>query len=161
MKPEEKSQLLGLLTESPVLSLSVLVDQLPYVGLLPFAATERLDAVIIHASGIAKHSSGLGDGAPFSVLIHEAVRSDLDPLQIPRVMLHGTVGLIAKGSEDYREGREIYLRKFPSAAQTFALGDFNLFRLGFSKGRFVVGFGRTLNLKTETLQQLSVESQPA
>lgn len=155
MKPDEKILLKNLFTQTSVLSLSVLVEQLPYVGLLPFVATDRFGEAIVHASGLAKHSKGLQGGAPFSILIYQSGPSDLDPLQLPRVMLNGTVHLINKGSGAYENARELYLSKFPSAQQTFSLGDFNLHRLVFAGGRFVIGFGRTVNLKAETLTRLS------
>lgn len=157
MKAEEAILLRGLFDDTAVSSLGVLVDELPYVGLLPFAVADEYGAAVIHASDLARHSKGLGDGAPFSLLIHGAGERGEDPLQVPRVMLHGSVEKITKGTPDYDGARDVYLAKFPSAGRTFMLGDFNLYRLAFAKGRFVVGFGRTVNLKRETLQGLAKE----
>ena len=156
MKADEKDQLRGLFDEGAVLSLAVLVDDLPYVGLLPFAVSDDYDAAIIHASDLARHSKGLDDGAPFSLLVHGG---GADPMQVPRVMVQGSVEKVEKGTPDYDEARELYLSRFPSAGRTFMLGDFNLYRLVFTRGRFVVGFGRTVNLKPETLRDLGASSE--
>lgn len=155
MSPEEQAALRGLLTEQRVLSLAVIVEGAPIAGLLPFAVYPDLSAALVHASTLARHTAGLRDHAPFSLLIHLPDEPELDPLQILRVTLQGEVHLLAKGSSEYAAGREIYAAKFPTSLQTFELGDFNLYRLQFRDGRFVAGFGRAYNLTADTLRQVA------
>jgi putative heme iron utilization protein len=152
MTPEDRDQLRDLFDNQRVLSLAVLVDGQPYVGLLPFAMLP--DGPLVHASALAKHTAGLKDGAPFSLLVHLPDRHDADPQQLPRVTLQGQVRLYPKGSAEYLAGRIVYLSKFPQSEQTFALGDFNLYALMVESGRFVAGFGQIYNLTSETLRQL-------
>ena len=154
MTPEDRALLLDLLARQRVLSLAVLVDGAPCSGLLPFAALPDFSAALVHASRLARHTAGLVSGAPFSLLIHQPDDGAADPLQIPRVTLEGAVEALARGTAAYEEARQVYLAKFPSAAQTFALGDFNLYRLSFARGRFVAGFGRIYNLASDTLKRL-------
>jgi hypothetical protein len=87
MDPEELSLVRKLLTETRVLSLGVLVDGGPHVGLLPFVTAEDYRSALIHASQLARHSRGLQPGSPFSVLIHAADDPDIDSLQVPRVTI--------------------------------------------------------------------------
>jgi hypothetical protein len=155
MKPEEKQLLLDLLNGQRILALSVLTDGAPYTGLLPFAAMPDYTAVLIHASRLARHSQGLQPGAPYSAMIHVPDRPDVDPLQIPRVMLQGRVSPLDRGSEAHRAARDIYLARFPSSAQTFVLGDFILYALGIEDGRLVIGFARTVNLSPKTMRELA------
>src|SRR5512135_431833 len=70
MNAEDTTLLRQLLHGSRVLALGVLVDGAPYVGLLPYASSADHRALLVHASGLARHSRGLGDGAPFSALVH-------------------------------------------------------------------------------------------
>jgi hypothetical protein len=132
----------------------VLVDNQPYVGMLPFAMLPDFSAALVHASALAKHTAGLKDDAPFSLLIHLPDCYNADPQQLPRVTLQGRVRLYAKESADYMTARAVYLDKFPQSEQTFTLGDFNLYALLLVSGRFVAGFGQIYNLTSETLRQL-------
>ncbi len=154
MTPEDRKTLHKLLTEQRVLSLAVLVDGEPYVGLLPFAMLPGFSAALVHASRLAKHTAGLNDGAPFSLLVHLPDAPNVDPQQIPRVSLQGRVRLLAKETLDYEDARIIYLTKFPQSEQTFTLGDFNLYQLVIETGRFVAAFGRIYNVTPEMLRDI-------
>jgi len=153
MTPEDQRLLHSLLTEQRVLSLAVLVDSEPYVGLLPFAMLPGFGAALVHASRLAKHTAGLTDGAPFSLLVHAPDTPEADLQQIPRVTLLGKVRVLGKDTVDYAAARSAYLAKFPQSEQTFTLGDFNLYQLVIVTGRFVAAFGRIFNLTADTLRR--------
>ncbi len=155
MTPDQIDALRSLLDRQRVLSLGVLVETNPYVGLLPYALREDYGAALVHASKLARHSGGLNDGAPFAALIHDLVGTESDALQVPRVSLQGTVELVAKGTPGYTEGRDAYLARFPSGATTFTLGDFDLYWLRFERGRYVAGFAQALNLNEDNLRELA------
>ncbi len=65
MNQEDTTLLRDLLLGQRVLSLGVLVDGAPYVGLLPFALAKDRRALLVHASSLARHTRGLVEGAPF------------------------------------------------------------------------------------------------
>jgi len=157
MTPDQIDALRSLLERPRVLSLAVLLEADPYVGLLPYALRPDYGAALIHASKLARHSRGLEDGAPFAVLIHDPAMPEADPLQIPRVSLQGTVERIPKGSPAYAEGRDAYLERFPTSATTFSLGDFDLYWLHFERGRYVAGFAQAINLNDGNLHELATE----
>ena len=144
-----------LLTRQRVLALGVLVDGRPCVGLLPFAVGPDFSTALVHASGLARHSKGMNEGAPFSALIHSPDRPEADPLQLPRLTLEGTMSVLERGSGGYEEGRELYTTRFPTSVQTFALGDFNLYALHLEKGLLVGGFARARRISVDTLRQLA------
>jgi len=154
MKAEDKEVLRALLTGVRVLSLGVLVDGKPYVGLLPFVVADDYGSVLVHASQLAKHSRGLQPGSPVSIMIHAADDSQTDPLQVARVTLSGTVQHVARTDRDYGSARQAYIDRFPTSEPTFSLGDFNLYRLLFEGGRLVAGFARAVNLRPESFAQL-------
>ncbi len=155
MKPEELDLLEELLTANRVLSLGVMVDGRPHVGLLPFVVAADRQSVLVHASQLARHSRGLQPGSQFSILIHAADHPEADPLQVTRVSISGTVQLVAQTDADYEASRDTFIDRFPSSELTFTLGDFNLYRLHFERGRLVSGFARAVTLGPESFEELS------
>jgi hypothetical protein len=155
MTPEQRVQLSELLTAQRILAISVLVDGEPYAGLLPYVFVPEDGAVLVHASQLARHTRGFTPGAPFSTVVHQPDRPGADPLQIPRVTLQGVVELVDKGTEAYRDGQRRYLERFPTSEPTFQLGDFELYRLRCSKGRYVGGFAQAVNVTPADLVQLA------
>ena len=152
--PEEKALLKDLLISRRVLSVSVLLDGAPYTGLLPFAMQPDFSAALVHASSLARHTAGLADGARISYLVHARDDPDADPLQLPRLSVQGVSQLIARESTAYAEARATYVAKFPASEPIFGLGDFNLYALVPQTGRFVVRFGRALNVTAEAIRDV-------
>lgn len=155
MNNDSLDHLKELLVGQRILSLSVLVDGVPYMGLLPYALTPDFTAALVHASQLARHTRGLQAGAPFAILVHAPDDPNADPLQTPRVIFTGEVRPAEKESEEYSRLSEIYLQKFPGSEVTFGLGDFRLFELRFREGRFVEGFAAAYNVTAADLQQLA------
>jgi putative heme iron utilization protein len=155
MTPEENALLKDLLNTRRVLSLSVLLDGEPYIGLLPFAIQPDFSAMLVHASSLARHTKGLSDGAPVGFMVHALDQPDADPLQLPRLSLQGTSRMLDKKTGDYAAARDVYVARFPSSEMVFSLGDFNLYELVPKKGRFVIAFGRAFNVTADTLRELA------
>ena len=74
---------------------------------------------------------------------------------MPRVTIWGTVQLVAQADSDFESSREAFIDRFPSSAQTFRLGDFNLYQLNFEWGRLVAGFARAITLSPELFREIS------
>ncbi len=161
MKPEQAALLRSLLVEQRVLSLAVVADDRPVIGLLPFALSTDGRALIIHASRLARHTAGLAEGAPFDALVHEPVNAGVDPLQVHRVTLRGDVRPLAEHDAARAADRAAYLAKFPEAEPITALSDFAFFRLEITGGRLVSGFGGAVNLTARTLPSLLAVGAPA
>ena len=155
MEEEELSLVRKLLTESRVLSLGVLVDGKPHVGLLPFVAATDYRSALVHASQLARHSRGLQPASPFSALIHACDEQQNDALQVPRVSISGTVQLVAQADAEFEASRQAYVDRFPSSEPTFLLGDFNLYKLHFEWGRLVSGFARAITLSPDSFRELA------
>ena len=154
MSPAQVEAMRELLTASRVLSLALIVDEMPVNGLLPFAATPDFGALVVHASRLARHTKGLTDGAPFDALLHEPVVDEVDPLQVKRVTLRGVVRVPDEGTQAHDALRRLYLMKFPEAEPITALGDFAFYVLLIESGRLVTGFGAAANVTRETLETL-------
>jgi putative heme iron utilization protein len=144
----------GLLDGERVLSLAVLVDGMPFAGLLPFVPLHDYSGVMIHASRLSRHTAGLTAGAHAAVLLHEQDGPDKDPLQIKRVSFECDVRPLARESEAWAAGRERYMARFPDSRITFRLGDFTLYRLEFRQGLLVAGFGRAMDITPPDIAKL-------
>ncbi len=139
-----------LLVRSRVLSLAVLVDGAPLVGMLPFAPSRDFRFAVVHASRLARHTDGLAPAAPFGVLLHEPDGEEKDARQLARLSLEGTVRPLA-GTADEAAARALYLARFPDSAPIFELGDFALYALDFARGRVVGGFAAARNVNADDL----------
>lgn len=145
----------GLLDGERVLSLAVLVDGVPFAGLLPFVPLPGHSGVLVHASRLSRHTAGLGAGARAAVLLHEQDGPDKDPLQIRRVSFECDVHPLEREGADWQAGRERYLARFPGSRITFRLRDFTLYRLEFRQGLLVAGFGRAMELAPRDVAKLA------
>ena len=138
-----------------VLSLAVLVDGDPEASLLPFALRPDFGAVYVQASGLARHSRGLQQGARVGVLIHDHDTPEADPLQVKRMTVQATVAVLDRESEAFAAARETFVARFPGAELTLSLGDFNLYELTFGRGRYVAGFAQAFNLGPDTFKDVA------
>ncbi|MBP9945789.1 MAG: hypothetical protein KBH14_05290, partial [Vicinamibacteria bacterium] len=143
MSPDDLRTLRELLRRQRLLSLGVVVDGLPVVGLLPFLAAPTFASLVVHASRLAPHTGGLGDDRPWSGVIAEPDAADRDALQTPRVILHGASRAI-EDPQVLARIRSVWRDRYPSAAMTLDLGDFTFFSLDIDGGRLIAGFARAL-----------------
>lgn len=155
MKPEEDALLRSLLVDRQMLSLGVLVENQPYVGMVPFAVREDFSALVIHASRLARHSKGLVEGASYGALIHVLEVPGMDVRQLARVSVQGTVNAPQPGTKEHDFCKQLYIRKFPQSEMTFSLGDFQIYELALKSGRLVLGFARTINLNADHFRELT------
>lgn len=153
MDERETRLLVSLLRDSRVLSLAVLVEGAPLVGMVPFVAHDDLSGALVHVSALARHSRGLAPGAPIGVLVHAHDDGAGDARQLARVSLEGEARPLERGGDDESRARARYLARFPQSENIFALGDFRLVELGFARGRLVGGFAEAVNLTVETLRE--------
>jgi hypothetical protein len=154
MSPEQLAVVRQLITESRVVSLALIVEDAPVIGLLPFVATPDFRALVVHASSLARHSKGLHDGAQFDALLHEPVVGDVDPLRVKRLTLRGPVHVPEPGTPPHDALRHLYLLKYPEAELMTTLGDFAFYVLPIAGGRLVTDFGAAANVTADTLEAL-------
>ncbi len=139
-----------LLTTRRTLALAVVADGEPIIGLLPFAADAGAgladggarggSALLVHASGLARHARGLRPGFRFDALLAEDDAPGVDPLAVPRATLRGTVAVPEAGSPEHAAARAAYVARFPAAERLLGFGDFALYRLEVEAGRLIAGF---------------------
>ena len=145
----------GLLTDTRVLSLAVLVDGAPEASLMPFAPTDDFTAVYVQASGLARHARGLQHGARAGVLVHAADAAAGDPMQIARLSVAASVAVLDRTGDRFAAAEARFVARLPGAALTLSLPDFNLYELTLGRGRYVEGFARAFNVGPETFAGLA------
>ena len=155
LSPDTRHLLLTLLTQERVLSLAVVAEGEPVVGLLPFVWSADGGALVIQASGLARHARGLLPEAPFDVLVHAPDDPQADAMQVPRLTLQGRVRQLERGSAEYTAAAQAYAGRFPSAEMTLELPDFQLYRLEVEGGRVVAGFARAAMVSAQALRELA------
>jgi putative heme iron utilization protein len=85
------------------------------------------------------------------VLIAETDDGSHDPQALARVTLLGDARPVEQDDPTYESARRLYLRKYPEAEFLFQLGDFSLYRITISTGRFVAGFGKAYSISRHDL----------
>jgi hypothetical protein len=118
-------------------------------------AATNFRTALIPASQVARHRRGHPPGSRFRALNQAGVEQPNDSLQVARVTISGTVQLVAQADADFEISRQAFIDRFPASAQTFRLGDFNLYRLHFEWGRLVSGFARAITLSPESFKEIS------
>lgn len=144
-----------LLDTERVLTLAVLVDGDPVAALLPFVVTADYTALLVQAAGLARHTRGLIDGATVGVAIHLPAIPDRDPMQIPRLTVQATVRVVQRDTNAFAAAAKRLAARFPAAAMTLPLPDFQLCALELGRGRYVEGFARAFNVSAETFRALA------
>ena len=145
----------SLLDGQRVLTAAVLVDGVPAAALLPFVASDDYTAVFIQASGLARHAQGLRPGATIGLVVHEPATPDRDAMQLPRLTVQATVEVVPRDSDAFDAAATRLIERFPAAATTLGLPDFNLYALTLGRGRYVEGFARAFNVGPDTFHALT------
>ena len=144
-----------MLTTRKVLCLTLIIDGEATASLLPFAVAPGFLAVYVQASSLARHSRGLRAGAKVGLLVHDPDTDDVDPLQIARLSIQGTVEPLERDSEEFNSASDVFRARFPAAELTLSLADFSLYRLRFDRGRFGAGFAQAYDLTPETFGEMA------
>jgi putative heme iron utilization protein len=114
--------------------------------MVPYAVQADLGAFWLHLSQLAIHTRGILADPRVALMISESDSAASDPQMLARLSIQGTAEAVAMNDSEYDLARALYLARFPSAASSFALGDFSLYRIVPHKGRYVAGFGQIYNV---------------
>lgn len=155
MDNESEEALARLIYESRLAALGTLHDGEPNLAMVAYAFAEDFSAFYIHVSRLGRHTQDMETDPHVSLLITEPDDQRSDPQTLARLSLRGTAVILPRTEAGYAQVRSIYLQRFPEAGQFFGLGDFNLWRILPTGGRFVAGFGRAFNIVPAALRKLS------
>ncbi len=132
-------------------AMSTLRQGSPFVSMIAYAPGEDLGSLFILASRLAHHTQDLLEDSRCSLLIADSDDGVIDPQTLARVTLSGEARPLAQDDPAYDTARSLYLRRFPEAEFLFQLGDFSLYRIAISSGRFIAGLGKTYTITRHDL----------
>ncbi|MCC6260575.1 MAG: pyridoxamine 5'-phosphate oxidase family protein [Anaerolineales bacterium] len=158
MDAHSEKILAQLIRETRIAVLSTLRDEEPLSSLVAFAPLEDFSAFYIHTNRLAQHTIDMKKKRQVSLLIAEADDGRADPQTLARVSIRGSAEMLENGAPGYTPVKELYLARFPEAAQTVQLDDFNFWRIKPKGGRYVLGLAKAYNITIETLQKVSERS---
>jgi putative heme iron utilization protein len=127
----------------------------PNLAMMSVAVEDDFSAFYIHASKLGRHTRDMESDPQVSLLITETDDGRADPQTLARLSIHGTADPLPRGSADYLRVKDLYLKRFPASEKLFDFGDFNLWRITPTGGRFVAGFGKAFNIVPEALRSAS------
>ena len=155
MDLQSEQTLARLIRSTRIAALGTLHDGEPNLAMVAYAFAKDFSTFYIHVSRLGKHTVDMEADPRLSLLITETDDRRADPQTLARVSLRGTAEVLPRSAPDYPHIRNIYLERFAEAEQLFSLGDFNMWKITPSGGRFVAGFGRAFNLVPEALRKVS------
>ncbi|MFN3704663.1 MAG: pyridoxamine 5'-phosphate oxidase family protein [Thermoflexales bacterium] len=123
----------------------------PLTAMVAYVPTADCSAVFIQLSNLSPHKRMLLANPRCSVLIAAPDDGRAEVLSLPRVTLQGHAFKLDKGDPEYAQSRSYVLERMPSSAVLFSLPDFDLFRITFTEGRFIGGFGQAFAFSVEML----------
>lgn len=134
-----------LIRSQRIASLGTIRDGNPLVSMVPFAETPDLSSFLIHISRLALHTQDILKNPRVGLMIAEPDKGTKNPQTLARASIQGQAVVVPRDSADYDALADLYLHKFPDAAMTFSLGDFELYKIEAASARFVAGFGQIFN----------------
>jgi heme iron utilization protein len=132
----------SLLHTTRVGMLATVGDAFPLASAVPFLPLQGWTELLLHISTLAAHTRNLLRDPRLSLLIMETDDPQKNPLALKRLSLQGTAGLIDPHSPTYDMLARQFTDRFPDAAITMSLADFQLWRIDIQIAQFIAGFGR-------------------
>jgi putative heme iron utilization protein len=155
MDPASELTLARLLRGTRIAALGTLHDGEPHLAMVAVAVASDFSAFYIHVSKLGKHTGDMEKDARVALLLTETDDDRADPQTLARLSLHGTADPVPRTDPYYAQIKHTYLTRFPESEPLFSLGDFSLWRIKPTGGRFVAGFARAFNVAPELLMKVS------
>ena len=149
MAPHLAAALRSLLREQQTAALATLHKGEPALSMVPYALRPGGTGFIIHVSHLAVHTADMLATPAVSLLVVAAAGSRSSPQELPRASVRGQARPLSPDSAEYEDAKLLYMARFPSSEQTFALSDFTLFVIEPRSVRFVGGFARAASVLAE------------
>ena len=142
-KQEAIGRVRSLLSAGGTAALSVLdVDGGgPFTTLVNVAAGVDLQPLVL-ISSLAHHSKCLSVDARASLMLHDVIAADADPMLTFRVTLLGRFSIVAA-----EEAETVFLARHPYAELYAGFGDFSYWKLDVDHAHIIAGFGRAYGVR--------------
>ena len=132
----------SLLHTTRVGMLATIGEAFPLASAVPFVSLQGWADLLVHISTLAAHTRNLLLDPRMSLLVMESDAPEKNPLALKRLILQGTANPIDPQSATYDRPARQFIERFPDAAVTMALADFQFWQLRIRTAQFIAGFGR-------------------
>ncbi|SDC46635.1 HugZ family protein [Ruegeria marina] len=122
-------------------------------------ATDKDGTPVSLVSALAAHTGALEANPACALLLGEPGAKG-DPLTHPRLTLHCTAQMVARGTPGHDALRVRYLALRPKAGLYADFGDFRFVRFAIADGLLNAGFGKAVRLAGEDLHGQSLSGAP-
>jgi putative heme iron utilization protein len=131
-----------------IAALGTLHQGAPFVSMVPFALAKD-GSLIVHVSRLASHTQDMLEHPDVSLLITESEETGKMPQALERVTVQGRAEKLDRDSQKDTDARDVYLARFPDAAQLFEFSDFSIFIIEPVSARLIAGFGQAMTITGE------------
>jgi general stress protein 26 len=140
MEAEQKQKLTVLLAQEHVVVITTQGEDWPTATMQAFAETENLDIILIMLESAVKFQNLLKRP---QVTLHVDTRDtgDVKTFQVIRASLQGLAHEVAKGSAEWDELKEIFLKKNPFEASFFKYDALRMVRISPKRVSYANGIG--------------------
>ena len=154
MEDARAALLHSLLARQTVAALATLHRGRPAVSMVPFAWVPGSNALAIHVSALATHTSDMEASPEVAMLVTAAQTEGVPPQALPRISISGTAARCSADHPEHAAARRAYLARFPESEAMFGFGDFSLFLVEPRSVRGVAGFAQAWSLTQTQYVQL-------
>jgi heme iron utilization protein len=155
MDSESEHILARLLRTTRLAALGTIHNGEPNLAMMAVAVEDDFSAFYIHVSRLGKHTGDMEKDPHVSLLLAQADDGRADPQTLARLSLQGKAEPLPRNASDYPRVKNLYLKRFPESEKLFSFGDFNLWKITPTGGRFVAGFGKAFNIVPEALRKVA------
>lgn len=112
-------------------------------------------SVFLFASGLSAHTRNMQVTGKVSILFIEDEANIPEMYARKRLSYNCNVALVERGTPEWDEMAAKLLERFGEIVEVFkSLGDFRMFKLQPTSGRFIVGFGKAYKVDPNDLSKL-------
>lgn len=145
-----KNDIQSLIANTHIAFLSTMGEHSPETSMCPYAVYK--DDIILHLSGLAKHSKNIQHNQHVGLMICTPETPDSSPLALARIGFTGIIEAVPQA--EHEAYQQAYLKHIPNAEPLFSFPDFTLYRIKVDTVHWVGGFGKARKVPTDTWKSL-------
>jgi heme iron utilization protein len=120
----------------------------PFTSMVTVAADADLRPLLL-ISSLSHHSTCLAADGRASLMLHDVIKADVDPMLTFRVSLLGRFAVVTA-----EEVGAAFLARHPYAELYSGFGDFNYWKMDVDHAHIIAGFGRAYGVRFKDIAAL-------
>ncbi len=141
--------------------LATLGEEFPLASAVPLVVLDGWTDLLVHLSTLAAHTRNLLRNPRLALMLVEPDHPDKNPLALTRLVLEGSARPVDREDPKYAALARRFTDRFPEAAVTMSLMDFQLWRLAMRRAQLIAGFGQAYTALAEAPAAWRHQGRPA